>query len=399
MPIQQTRNIRETITGKFSMPRDVYKVLRKFGSDKVTKLEVVRQPVWNKIQNTLNTVTKEGLKRNIERAGYDDIYHLAVIISTRKGKFRFEKLHRLKLVHDPPPLVEGSEILPIPVTHSVTLEKLIVNTALFMGDKFNPYDSKSNNCQSLIWSVLEANKLGTDESTIFIKQDTSKIFFDDYPYMKTVIKMVTGSLGIISKIKHAYLNRRLNWFIKRVESTETKLNKMIDNHIQSCDYFEFVHNLCNSPDIGSIEFFPNSRSLDKYLHMRSFPTAMRQSQYYLHKAKRNYGKIFTDKDNTDVLVTTDLQAALEGMETAMSILSETSNVVQNLFDENPLDMLPLYYYRYTRVPEILRDGLNLSKDDVAHAIFDDPSIVLKKVKSTSSEALQTVEELAKVSFR
>ena len=57
-----------------------------------------------------------------------------------------------------------------------TVNDLFVTTRDFMGYRFLPYQSNSNNCQVFIDSVLSANGLNTPNLKEFVKQDTRSIF-------------------------------------------------------------------------------------------------------------------------------------------------------------------------------------------------------------------------------
>ena len=60
-----------------------------------------------------------------------------------------------------------------------------------MGDSnFFNYSAKSNNCQDMIESILDANNIGNESDRSFVKQDTD-FLFENLPYLRKISNTVT----------------------------------------------------------------------------------------------------------------------------------------------------------------------------------------------------------------
>ena len=55
-------------------------------------------------------------------------------------------------------------------------QDVFYGTRVYMGDRFLPYNSSSNNCQNFVLSILHSSKINKPKYNTFIKQDTRQIF-------------------------------------------------------------------------------------------------------------------------------------------------------------------------------------------------------------------------------
>ena len=157
---------RRVLNYKQNIPPNVVKALEQIGEKRITSGRCGRTPVQAIVQGALRTIAN---------VPYDNLFHLFFEITVDGEKWIIEKIERITLVKEDRSQKEGAEFTPsIPVNK--TVNELFKNTEKYMGDRFLPYQSNSNNCQVFIMGVLESNGLSTPELTTFVKQDTRSIF-------------------------------------------------------------------------------------------------------------------------------------------------------------------------------------------------------------------------------
>ena len=161
---------------KKSIPPNVKRALDEIGDKTITSARVGRTPVQALVQGTLRTIAN---------VPYDNLFHLFIELTIDGRKWVLEKIERITLVAEDRSQKQGAEFTDsFPVRFSkkegaetlVSANELFMNTQNYMGDRFLPYQSNSNNCQVFIMGVLTANNLNTPELTTFVKQDTRSIF-------------------------------------------------------------------------------------------------------------------------------------------------------------------------------------------------------------------------------
>jgi len=170
----------KVITGNTGMPPNVQKILDEYGSQLITKIDIVRNPVGAALVGALSIASLGQFGKNLADAPYDQLYHLKIIMTLQSGtKISLEKVERVNMVVNPKS-VKDEEDMPASLNgKSITLNELYMNTQDAMGDRFYFYSSRDNNCQHFIMSVFQANGLGNQQDFDFIKQDTKELFGDN----------------------------------------------------------------------------------------------------------------------------------------------------------------------------------------------------------------------------
>lgn len=157
---------RRVLNYKQNIPPNVLKALDQIGDKRITSGRVGRTPVQAIVQGALRTIAN---------VPYDNLFHLFFEMTVDGEKWIIEKIERITLVKEDRSQKTGAEFTSsFPVNK--TVNELFKNTENFMGDRFLPYQSNSNNCQVFIMGVLQSNGLSTPELTTFVKQDTRSIF-------------------------------------------------------------------------------------------------------------------------------------------------------------------------------------------------------------------------------
>jgi len=151
---------------KSNIPPNVKQALDKIGNQTIISARVGRTPVQAAVQGAL---------RALATVPYDNLFHLFLELQLSDRKWVIEKIERITLVPEDRSNKPGAEFTAsFPVNK--TVNELFTNTQNYMGDRFLPYQSNSNNCQVFIMGVLTANGLNTPQLTAFVKQDTRSIF-------------------------------------------------------------------------------------------------------------------------------------------------------------------------------------------------------------------------------
>jgi len=187
---------------KKEIPPNVKRALDEIGDKTITSARVGRTPVQALVQGTLRTIAN---------VPYDNLFHLFIELNIDGRKWVLEKIERITLVQEDRSQKQGAEFtqsFPVRFSKSeqkegtetlVSVNQLFVNTQQFMGDRFLPYQSNSNNCQVFIMGVLTANGLNSPELTTFVKQDTRSIFKNN-PILRKFANTLTDIGGYMNAL-------------------------------------------------------------------------------------------------------------------------------------------------------------------------------------------------------
>lgn len=172
IPNETVLNVLEGKRTAGVLPPSVRTLLDKIGNDPITSIKVVRTPISSFVSGFLNVISLGAFNKALKDNGYDKALHL----SLKCNEYILDKQAVISLVKGDP-IKKDSEVLTVPIGHSITFRQLLDNTRKEMGDtKFSNYNSKSNNCQNFVMSILKANGLLNEELSSFIKQDAEEIF-------------------------------------------------------------------------------------------------------------------------------------------------------------------------------------------------------------------------------
>ena len=169
---------------KKNIPPNVLRALEQIGNKQILSARAGRSPVQAIVQGALRTIAN---------VPYDNLFHLFLELNVEGEKWIIEKIERINLVKEDRSQKQGVEFTAsFPVNK--TVNELFVNTKNYMGNRFLPYQSNSNNCQVFIMGVLQANRLANQELTNFVKQDTRSIFKNS-PYLRKFANTLTDLGG------------------------------------------------------------------------------------------------------------------------------------------------------------------------------------------------------------
>jgi hypothetical protein len=179
------------------IPRGAQTFVERQGNEKIKKLRVVRAPISDVISKFLNVISLGLFKKLQDKLGYDKLYHLSLVIN---DDTRIEKNEQIKI--DKYTNRSNEEFLDIPLQgKSLTIKQLFDNGAEYMGEKFVPYNSLTNNCQDFIVSLLRASKLSSPGIEGFIKQPVNELV-DNLPgYVKETTNALTTLGGLLTYLR------------------------------------------------------------------------------------------------------------------------------------------------------------------------------------------------------
>ena len=182
----------------------VRSALKRYGSKKIIDAAVVRQPVESGVKKVVDFMTLGKLSENTKRLGYDDIFHLGLLVRLEDNtilKLEKNEVVVVKVISDVANYPDSLEI-KIPPNKQVPLV-VFLNKAeqLFNENDFWLYDPITNNCQVFVKNLLEGNDLLTHDLEDFIMQDARALIEDD-PVFKRVGRMLTDLGGIFDIVKH-----------------------------------------------------------------------------------------------------------------------------------------------------------------------------------------------------
>jgi hypothetical protein len=141
------------------------KTLKKYGSQTIKSIKVVRTPIFTFLKPVFKKLLNE-----------DKAYHLAMHATLQSNVVvSIEKQEQINIKPNPT-LSKDSEVEDIGLNNEViSLNQMLEATEKYMGDKYFLYNAYDNNCQDYIMAILKANQLGNDGDVKFIKQLTTNM--------------------------------------------------------------------------------------------------------------------------------------------------------------------------------------------------------------------------------
>lgn len=177
-------------------PKVLNDLLEAEGDQIVTKVEVCRNPIKGIYENLLNVFTFGQLKRMMKEKGYDNLFHLYMILTLENGKvFSFEKNERVNVIVGKK-IKPDSECMPPLIYGKETLREFIVDAENKKVEGFYRYDSFKDNCQKWVRTIMNAN--GITQFDNFISQDVEELA---PRYIRLIARGITDIAGVLDFIK------------------------------------------------------------------------------------------------------------------------------------------------------------------------------------------------------
>lgn len=163
--------------------------LKAHGSEPITSLKIRRAPISNNINTALNLLSLGKWNESRAKYGYDDLFHLALIVN---DTYAIQRIGRVS-VNFKDPDAPRTEFLQLPVPAGVTMRSMLEQTIQRVGPKiFFSYDPFTANCQGFLKNVLETIGLYTPEVERFVFQPVDALLREQPGYVQTIAHVGTN---------------------------------------------------------------------------------------------------------------------------------------------------------------------------------------------------------------
>lgn len=184
----------QAYNGQSKYPLNVQKIINKYGNLVVENYTLKRSPVASAIVSLINIISLGSIQKKINRSNYDTLFHLFIEFKINDTlKINLEKNERMNMTVNEK-YRENTQSKEILNTESKTINEILENTRLYMGDLFYTYSASQNNCQDFIASIIKSNNIGDQTDLEFIKQDTETLF-KNKSYLSKISDTVTNLAG------------------------------------------------------------------------------------------------------------------------------------------------------------------------------------------------------------
>lgn len=191
-------------------PGPVRTYLQRYGSARILSVTVCRKPLMKVIQGFINLISMGALNRNSKKYGYDDLYHLYLLINVETSSgiihyLKVEKNQRVMIIDATREDFEGEGRTCINVYNSkyhnfpITLNSMFNKAIALQGKGFWIYDSLNKNCQVFALNMLNASNLITYDIEQFINQKASELL-KGHPLVKKISRVITNLAGNIDRL-------------------------------------------------------------------------------------------------------------------------------------------------------------------------------------------------------
>jgi hypothetical protein len=189
---------------KDRLPYRVRRFVEDNGYKRIESITVYRQPIMSIISKLASILTLGRFDEARNKIGYDDLYHLYMIVQLNDdSKVVIEKNQDINVTDDIKTRDANTDSIVIDMKgRHPTLLELLDNTRRGMGDsRFYSYNFASNNCQDFLLAVLQYNGMSSPEASAFIKQNVAEL-------VKTLPPDARININAITKLG-SYANRFL----------------------------------------------------------------------------------------------------------------------------------------------------------------------------------------------
>lgn len=233
-PFGTAKNI---IKGRQDFSPKVRRILSFLGKQKIRKITIDRTPVGFFLKFLLNAASMGDFNKRYKNSPHDDLFHLRIIIETRKGKVALEKNEVINMENNPT-IAKKAQTQEVDLgdkRNNININQLLDNTKKNMGKNFYPYSAKNNNCQDFILGIFNGNAIGTAANREFIKQDTKALFSNYLRKFSNVVTDIGASADVITqgsgvdKISTKDI-QGMEKVSKQFENLQKDLLKLMDKH-------------------------------------------------------------------------------------------------------------------------------------------------------------------------
>lgn len=150
-------------------------ILAKYGNEEIIKVIICRKPLVKAISSFLNMISFGKFKKKATELGYDQVFHLFMILEMKNGKMLQLEKNQVPQLHDKVS-IDQSTTSKVIYDPKIKLNEFINKGIAMMKDNFWIYSASKWNCQNFIASILQANGILTNDLYKFIMQDAIQLF-------------------------------------------------------------------------------------------------------------------------------------------------------------------------------------------------------------------------------
>lgn len=187
-------------------PRLFRKFLKSHGNTPIKQMRICREPLPTLLTKIGNLLTAGELNKRIRKLGYDNVFHLYLLIELMDGRIlKLEKNERVTTTfvksYD---VTKKTEYLDIKMVDSYTINDM-VEGAENLGSLKYTYSLERNNCQQFLLLLLKGIDILTPEYRNFIYQNASEILNNNRVLIKG-IRTATNIRGILNYVMNGGSN-------------------------------------------------------------------------------------------------------------------------------------------------------------------------------------------------
>jgi len=192
------------------------KNIKKFGKEKIKKIEIFRKPLDNKLVEVLNKLTNDKVDAFLKKQPYDKFFHLGILIN---DKYAFDKQESYTFVKvNKNSFLKKAETSPVQFNKDITINEFVDMTKRRMGDaKFKGYHPLKNNCQDFVLNALDSIDATYDKK--FVKQDVVELSKKIPAWKQKISEFVVGLARGVKKITGQGSKKNQEW-IKHLAKTK-----------------------------------------------------------------------------------------------------------------------------------------------------------------------------------
>jgi len=171
--------------------------IKKYGKEKINKIEIFRRPLDKKLVEVLNKLTDDKVEQFLKKQPYDKFFHLGILIN---DKYAFDKQESYTFVKvNKNSFLKNAETSPVQFNKDITIDDLVNLTKQRMGNqRFTGYHPLKNNCQDFVLNALDSIDATYDKE--FVKQDVAELASKIPSWKQKISEFVVGLARTAKKI-------------------------------------------------------------------------------------------------------------------------------------------------------------------------------------------------------
>lgn len=169
------KRVKAAIAGpRLDLPPQLRKWMEVHGEEPIRTIMVCRKPIIKAVDIALNLISRGEWQKNKNRFGYEDLFHLWMLVKTDKGSYKVEKNHVVSIVDSSD--TGKDQDVEKRLVKRIGLRQMFDNAVKKYGARrIFVYQPPRQNCQYFTSDMLTASGLNNPATEKFIKQDANAI--------------------------------------------------------------------------------------------------------------------------------------------------------------------------------------------------------------------------------